>query len=728
MTGRDVPTREKALSVFLSTIMVLSVVAIGAAGFAGSAAAASTSDTGGLADGEGYIFADPANSFEDSTQTIQVQADGNLGGANVDYINITYSEVDVQDLDNQTSASSGLGNDVSIDIAGTTVNDANVTTVGNSINISNIDDTDDNIGIAAGDVITLELGSNTGINTSDGYDVSVQIQDDAQDDTQQFTGLTLGVDEGPIEVDQSGTTIFFNTFDKAVANASNAGDTVTVTETLDETLPFASTADVQADDVIIEGSSSDVIINSTQDPVINPSGQDNLTVQDLDFDSKGNDNGPAISGTASNLTVADNQFTNITSNIAVDVDVDDNGGGDDTTSVIEDNQFTNVDEAIDLGASSLDDGDSVDVLNNNIASFTGAEGFNLVALASNADLTFSGNDIDGAGSGTTAINIAGTSENVTISDGTLNGTTGDGVNVGATGGDGITITGTVFTNISTNSIDLDTIAGGASEVDIEDISVDDGGGSGTGVLADDADADVTISGSSTINDTSVGVRATDANSLVVSSTDITNTNSDGIDINNPTGLGNGIVVNESTTIDNAGANGVLVDLGSISDSVDINNVEINGSANAGVNVDHSGSGSNLADDAVLNVTSSTITNNGGGLNVTNVGGSSDSGTDTQFNVHFNTIESNGAGIFVDTSNFDGLLNATFNDIVNNDANGLEVSAIDDPNGDVNANYSYWGDWNFLSINCTYSPQTAQLGYDQSPGVYEYTRIHTEERG
>jgi len=74
---------EKALSVFLSTIMVLSVVAIGAAGFAGSAAAQDEPINGS----EAVFVASTANSGDTSashTHVIRINVSDALASGNTD--------------------------------------------------------------------------------------------------------------------------------------------------------------------------------------------------------------------------------------------------------------------------------------------------------------------------------------------------------------------------------------------------------------------------------------------------------------------------------------------------------------------------------------------------------------------------------------------------------------------------------------------------------------------
>jgi hypothetical protein len=101
---------------------------------------------------------------------------------------------------------------------------------------------------------------------------------------------------------------------------------------------------------------------------------------------------------------------------------------------------------------------------------------------------------------------------------------------------------------------------------------------------------------------------------------------------------------------NQGETGIAVDATDPSDRINIDNVTINGTSTAGIDVD--GVDANAA-----------------------------------VNVHFNTFEENVVGVADDPGTVDATHNLTFNDFVNND----DAVVLDDSiGGTVNANYSWWG--------------------------------------
>jgi len=305
---------------------------------------------------------------------------------------------------------------------------------------------------------------------------------------------------------------------------------------------------------------------------------------------------------------------------------------------------------------------------------------------------------------------------------------------------GIDLTGSPRATVTVDSLDIDS-SSNANAIYVDDSSTDltvtgsSINDTSVGIQVDNANNDVIVTGSTSIDNVSsqaiyangdadyvvndsvtidqpgTGIQLTTADSAVISGASITGASSQAIQINNP---GSDVTINESTTIDQA-STGIDVNVGG--DNVDIDNVEINGSSNAGIDLS-----SNLADDTVLNVTDSTFTQNAGGLNVTGVAGTA---TDGQFNVHFNTFENNAdAGIYVDDGSFDGTLNTTFNDFEGNANNALEVNNIAG-NGVVNANYSWWDNPNHSRIVGPYTPKHGVLAYHSVRSVYSYTQIHME---
>jgi hypothetical protein len=154
----------------------------------------------------------------------------------------------------------------------------------------------------------------------------------------------------------------------------------------------------------------------------------------------------------------------------------------------------------------------------------------------------------------------------------------------------------------------------------------------------------------------------------------------------------------------------------------VNESTISNASTAGVNLNGAGASS---DEYV--VKDNTFEDNGDGLRV------SDSVGNNPFDnaIHFNVFESNDEGIYVNEGDFDGPINAQFNEFIDNNNNGLKVDGIDadgdTANANVTANYSYWGDREYSRIISTYSPQNTRLVDGQVRSVYEYTRIHTEGR-
>ena len=197
MTGRDVPTRQKSLSVAFSVIMVLSMMAIGTAGFAGSAAAfqdpVENPDPGAneeqtiFSDSGGSVIADNATSGENSTHTIVAQTHS---GTNLEHIS---ADSDTNQLRINVSYPGGFAvdglsaGDVQVFIDGTEadVSGAGGISIGPDDQRLNIttdsgdrgaDGTDlSNFDGTAGINVTVVLGSDLVENAADGrYNVSFQ--------------------------------------------------------------------------------------------------------------------------------------------------------------------------------------------------------------------------------------------------------------------------------------------------------------------------------------------------------------------------------------------------------------------------------------------------------------------------------------------------------------------------------------------------------------------------
>jgi surface glycoprotein (TIGR04207 family) len=180
MTGRDVPTQEKALSVALSVIMVLSVVAIGGAALAGSAGATTIGQTG---DPTGDFAATPADTdATDSEHVLSVIVDSDLateavtdGGS--EQLDISYSDTNINLQDSITLS------EIEVELVetdGTVSNlisdsdNAAVDTSGNQNQLQlTLDDGGSSPDFEQGDIIRIVIGSDgTGINNGGASETS----------------------------------------------------------------------------------------------------------------------------------------------------------------------------------------------------------------------------------------------------------------------------------------------------------------------------------------------------------------------------------------------------------------------------------------------------------------------------------------------------------------------------------------------------------------------------
>jgi surface glycoprotein (TIGR04207 family) len=251
MTGER---RKKIQSVILSAIMVLSVVAMSATIFAGSAAA--------IEDGSGQIIADPATEEVTSTHTVNltvadsgiavdnnnnIQAfridysnDTNIGDndndidvTNVDVDSLTLYVVDPDGADDQLTTLNG--GDTDFDVLTNSNGDIEVEVE------TTLDDTlsgDEEIFIEVADIVNpsadnspysdvqVSVGTSSGLTGND--DVAASQHSDSEN-------VELVIGDGPIEANIGETDLFYNTFDKAVADATTSEDTITVVEDLDQT-------------------------------------------------------------------------------------------------------------------------------------------------------------------------------------------------------------------------------------------------------------------------------------------------------------------------------------------------------------------------------------------------------------------------------------------------------------------------------------------------------------
>ncbi len=689
MTGRDVPTRQKTLSVAFSVIMVLSMVAIGAAGFAGSAAAGSNDIDAGSAS----FVSETANSGDTGADhAVRVNVSGTNGQADLNggSIGIEYNEdVNLDSLSVAGSQTVGGTDDVEVFVGGTEVASSaeggsgepdNIQTTTSSITIPlNGDASADASSV---DNVTIVISGDSGVfgsgalnNPSGDNALEVNISNDNTDPTAGSTdgfSTTPQMDsDAPIsaELDGSSGTQFFHTLESVVDSgtfgdeltANTAGDTVTVNDDLNVT---ADPAGVLFDglsaqtNVTIQGDGSNPTIAIGEDstgnsitPYVSLNGQSGVTVDGITFEEVETTSLTAVSssGSTTNTTVSSNTFQNFTGT-TVDLQPGSSSGDVDTVTVSGSTFNGDAGGAISVDLQSMADGsatDALDIDSNTIDfadSASAAAGIDVDVDAGSTDtnaITISSNDVNATGNSNNMVGIQLANDNAfdagtttDISDGTLDGVS-TGILEGGNGlGDFLNVTSVTMEDIDQNTprgIDL-TGSPGAT-ITVDDLTVDSSPNANA-IYLDDS-SDLTVTGSS-INDTDVGVQVDSANNnVIVSGTSIDNTGTHAIDINNP---GADVTVNESSSIDQ-GATGIEVTGGS-GNSFDFNGITVNGTTDTGV----ADTGAGLfveslgnSDDAV-NVTDSTFTSNEEALNVSD-GALSASPTE-QVNVHFNTFEDN----------------------------------------------------------------------------------------
>lgn len=611
MTGRDVPTRQKTLSVAFSVIMVLSMVAMGIAGFAGSAAAleqpavdesASSQSTYGQ---DVSISANPADPGAASTHTITLVANGTESGNELKNISIDYgNEFDIDSVVDQDA-------DITINTDEGEISPSNSDISNNSgtLEITNIDGTATET-LDDGEVITVDIGASDKItNAGEGeYDIDVSVGTDG--DTLETTTLPLQL-PGPVQVYS----------DQHTTDGTPNGNYTLIGDAL-------SSSDVDGDDLVdvAEGEyrerGSSVTVDSS-----------NVTIQGANAGTSA----PGRSGAESTI----NPNATISS--------------------------------------------VIDVNNENVT----IDGFEVT----NSEPITGSNMIDGEASGPAAHNL--------------------------------TITNTKIVNVESNGADANAIGAvnGGSPLKDTQITHNLINNTGNGIVLNGAE-DPVISENTITNSTDTGgillddfVPGLDGGVADYKVTDNTIRDHDGVglQLQNPV-VDDGSPVISGNTFDNAG-----IKLDQLSDSGSSNTISVNITDNtingteAGVDID---STSNVEGGAVIDITENTFTNNDGGLNVTSASG----GNGAQFNVHFNTFEGNVNGTYVDAGSFGDTLNLSFNDVVDNEANGLAVNSIG--GGSVNANYSWWDNRDSSRIVGPYTPQNAGSQLPIPRRVYSYTRLHT----
>nr|AKY04227.1 cell surface adhesin [uncultured haloarchaeon] len=484
---------------------------------AGFASAVPQSDTDGLSEGNGYIVADPANAGADGNHTIQVQVSKDLGNisSNAGAANTTIQYNDPVDFSKLTNLSSGAdistgSNGINIFVNDTQISQANVTfnNATNQIDL-NMSNTGNGVNVSQGDIITFELGVNGEPIGNPTGDSSVTVDLAGVTDNQQFSDLPLTVDDGAIEVAQGGTTFFFNTFHRAVQNATD-GDVVTVTSDLDETGPQTAAgenATILADNVRVEGTGSPVINvtgSNGYDPVMNVSGSDNATITGLEFVA-GGDSIQAInasSETTTNSTISNNVFDGFDS-LTLNVSAGDSGGDADSLDITGNTFTEDGGGAIEVDLSAYgDSGDQATINPNDITLVSG--GHTAIAItggATSGQVTISPNTIEGvSGNGDTGIQLD-TGANVDVNGGTINATD-TAVASSNTLGSFLNVSNTEMTNLDSFGLNIQH----DTTLNVDGISVDSSSGA-TGIhLRDGGSAPTSVDVSnSDINATDIGV-------------------------------------------------------------------------------------------------------------------------------------------------------------------------------------------------------------------------------
>lgn len=526
MTGR----RNKFTVGLMAVVMLLSMVAMGA----GSVAALSADDRD-LGQGEAVAVADPAESeFEDSevTHTFLVQTDGSATG-DLDDITIQYSdEDDIIDLSNLDDSEEDLASNDDINIyhndGGTWV-DLNVDLDGasGSVDVTDADDLieiegiEDEAGaganLAAGDEILIEIGGDSVLENPDGDITMHNVElEDFSNDVESFTP-DLNMDEGPIELDD-GETTFYNSLHKAVAAADDGGETVTVTEDLDLSLPTDDTATISTGDegdVTIQGEDDEVEIVVDESTAVGG-------VSDQLIDIEADEDGVVIQDLK--LTVEDGDLTAIETGAVADLEINNvivEDFEDDQSLVIEvDGNFDLLDSTVILDSddhglqldASASEGDIV--ISGNTFEHTSASGSNAILIDELPDeageLDISDTVIESDDSADGVVLQTGSAP---VGDTTLDNVTAEDINVGL--------------DLTDTDLDGDIHANDLNITGSDDIAIDSDGNGGdaditiTNSIIQDVDnqafritdganydADVTVE-STTINDTATGVAAID---------------------------------------------------------------------------------------------------------------------------------------------------------------------------------------------------------------------------
>lgn len=791
MTGES-SRRKQALSVFLSTLMVLSVLAMGMAGFAGSAAA-SPPDDGNF---DGFVASNPSGGTGSANFVVTINAtDSGLVGndlssvdENSPTVNITFPDaVDASGLDTAS------GN-VDIEVVGPSgsldhnlgVSNDDQIVVDQSNSRVNLTIDSQNTQIDEGDLIRVVLsGENIDYNSVDTsnspFDVTTEVYQtgDSVGSPSQSKTLTW-VLPGPIE--HSDVNGNFYSLESAIDAVDSDDEYVNVTgdvsdinnevgyefDELEEflTQPTAAgttnnydmvdRADLDNDaEIVADGNMpivwSDVGTNAAGDEVVqvgasktvvfdgldirgegfisdranqfldtDASGAD-ITVKNSNFDTF-DDTVLSVTNAPSGVAIENNDFDGDTANDYVGVSITDTNGNVDIGTSGAGNTFTNVSDGTGVSVTTGSNADLVNITDNTIGIDDG-NGIDIATSNQDSTVDISGNDIVSDTSSGNGIIVQSSTDNtdatVDISGGSIDNVT-DAVDAADDSsqfeGKYLNVTGVEMTNLQGNPSNGITVtentAGGLDLLIVDDVTIE-GDGSDTIGVTSDAEANVDVQ-NSVINNTDIGVDAQGSDAdFNVSNTEITNSNTHAVRISDSGSNTGTFRVDQGTVIDQAGSQGIeLVDLDDDDDAVEVDNIEINGTA-IGIRYNDA---DNTPD---INITNSDITHAGtAGVQL------NDNGADgTQIRAHFNTFSDNAIGVetATDFQSNDGV-SLTFNDFVGNNANGYEDSQ-GQSNIEVNANYNWWGDGSSSRIVGQYNAQNIGVANQPPPRVYKYVQIH-----
>jgi hypothetical protein len=725
--------RNQALSVFLSTIMVLSVVAIGVAGFAGSAGATSIDPV--TSGGDVTVTASSATSGEtDQTIVIRFKPNnsdlsalaGNDGNITIDTppgvlpASPTDSEtgdmVDGDDfvlfyegdgdLANDDSTSVAKGN-IEIGVNGT--NQGSGATGGTNQLVLDVTTGGNEFVNGSNSVFTVEInpsGSDTDAADIVGGQFTVNIESDG-DTTNGFEDSLTGT----LAVDENAPVTQFNADGTPAANFSTLGDALAAVDATGEFVTVNDDLTLQNDpaEVAFSGgpyslTQNDMLLNGSATISIDTAttalgasyllqvddGITGVSIEDLTIDdTAGGLTGAVTTADSSKaedgLTIASTTFRNFAGTTVVDLSDSSNAMSNVT---VTDNVFDVGDTAvIDLNANlNGGDGGAVEFLNvsGNDLTFDSASndvtGMTLTVAKDTNDggaETIADNVIDGTdnSSSGTGIDLSGDKADLTISGGSV-------ANVSAgitssTTGTSLTITDVTLTDLGSEHGVKQTGDVGALVIDAVDVTGDASSTQGVQVTST-SDVDVR---NSTIDKADIGVDADDANAhFNVSNTTITASDSFGIQITDGDGGSDATTfrVNDGSRIDQAGGTaGIdIATLGSTAGTavaIDAITVE-----NAPVGILFAAASNGEA----VDITDSTI------ANTTTAGLQFTETSDIGVTVNFNSFENNEVGIDVDAD----LTAAGTNDLTFNDFEGSTTAGLDvvSQTSALNAAFSYWG--------------------------------------